>query len=167
MHVLLYRIIFALRQYSKSTEQEVSRWEHNYRALSARHRAILSHLPAKAAAARRAIQQNQLFIKAILLSFAGQLQEDDQSGGGGVPDGLVAGALAYADQLEAAGERCTPGDAEKVRKSPLPLTQCSIHLQLADLGCSNPFTGHLHSSTLTGLKTPSTLPGVRVSCNLQ
>eukprot|EP00878_Enallax_costatus_P029818 GHUV01032376.1.p1 GENE.GHUV01032376.1~~GHUV01032376.1.p1 ORF type:complete len:160 (+),score=42.07 GHUV01032376.1:493-972(+) len=110
------RILFALRQYANCTEQEITRWEHNYRALSARHRAILSHLPAKAAAARRAVQQNQLFIKAMLLNFAGQMDDDEDGipGGGSVPDDLALGALAYADHLEATGERCSPGDAEKV-----------------------------------------------------
>eukprot|EP00878_Enallax_costatus_P031497 GHUV01034445.1.p1 GENE.GHUV01034445.1~~GHUV01034445.1.p1 ORF type:complete len:306 (+),score=71.38 GHUV01034445.1:288-1205(+) len=113
----LGRILFALRQYANCTEQEITRWEHNYRALSARHRAILSHLPAKAAAARRAVQQNQLFIKAMLLNFAGQMDDDEDGipGGGSVPDDLALGALAYADHLEATGERCSPGDAEKVR----------------------------------------------------
>lgn len=57
----------------------------------------------------------------MLLNFAGQLH-DDGEGGGGVPDDLTAGALAYADHLEATGERCTPGDAEKVGWN-LPATQ--------------------------------------------
>lgn len=144
------RIVFAFRQYARCTENEIQRWEHNYRALSARHRTLLAHLPAKAAAARRAVAQNLLFIKALLLSFAGEDEDEEQQqqqqadgaegssnnssisqgadgsaaaeggddeavdGSSGVPGGLAAGALRYADQLEAEQQQCTPGDAEKV-----------------------------------------------------
>jgi hypothetical protein len=102
-------------------EQEIHRWEHNYAALSARHRALLHHLPAKAAAARRAVQQNQLFIKALLYNFAGI---DDDAGpaagtdadAGGLPDDLYSGAVRAADAMQAAGVQCPPGDAEKVRR---------------------------------------------------
>jgi hypothetical protein len=114
-------------------EHEIQRWEHNYAALSARHRAILHHLPAKAAAARRATQQNQLFIKAVLYNFAGEEASDPQPDagsdpacpaaaaearasqqGGGVPDDLYSGAVKAADAMQAAGQQCPPGDAEKV-----------------------------------------------------
>lgn len=108
-------------------EHEIQRWEHNYKQLSARHRALLHHLPAKAAAARRAAQQNQLFIKAMLYNFAG-VDDDaepdagagadgshDAQRGGGVPDDLYSGAVKAADAMQAAGQQCPPGDAEKVR----------------------------------------------------
>lgn len=118
-----------MRKYAACMEQEIQRWEHNYAALSARHRALLHHLPAKAAAARRAVKQNQLFIKALLYNFAGADDpEPDPAaaeglGGGGRadphsgvgPDDLNAGALRAADEMEAAGVQCPPGDAEKVR----------------------------------------------------
>jgi hypothetical protein len=105
-------------------EQEVHRWEHNYAALSARHRALLHHLPAKAAAARRAVQQNQLFIKALLYNFAG-IDDDAEPAAGagtdagyehgaGLPDDLYSGAIRAADAMQAAGTQCPPGDAEKV-----------------------------------------------------
>ncbi|KAF6266581.1 N2227-like protein-domain-containing protein [Scenedesmus sp. NREL 46B-D3] len=123
-------------------EREIQRWEHNYRALSARHRALLAHLPAKAAAARRAVQQNQMFIKALLMDFAGEGQEDEQQQGvteaagstaaaaagnsssiaeGGndraasMPGDLAAGALSFANGMAAQQQQCGPADAEKVR----------------------------------------------------
>jgi hypothetical protein len=120
------RIIFALRQYAHCTEQEVQRWEHNYSGLSARHRALLHHLPGKAAAARRAIQQNQLFIKAMLYNFAGvngpeagaaesgEQQEPEEQQDAGMPDDLYTGAVQAADAMQAAGAKCSPVDAEKV-----------------------------------------------------
>jgi hypothetical protein len=138
------RIIFAFRQYARCTEHEIQRWEHNYRALSARHRALLAHLPAKATAARRAVQQNQMFIKALLMEIAGtdegeQQQQQQQQGGaagassdaaaaagaagssgnaedggGGVPGDLAAGALRFANRMEAQQQQCGPADAEKV-----------------------------------------------------
>lgn len=39
---------------------------------------------------------------------------DGGDGSGGVPGDLYSAALAHAKQLEASGERCSPGDAEKV-----------------------------------------------------
>uniref|UniRef100_A0A383VDL8 carnosine N-methyltransferase n=1 Tax=Tetradesmus obliquus TaxID=3088 RepID=A0A383VDL8_TETOB len=138
----LGRIIFSFRKYTSCMEHEIRRWEHNYRALSARHRALLAHLPAKAAAARRAVQQNQMFIKALLMDFAGLDEEDEQQqqqqqggcvgagaaggssdeeggaaggGSGGVPGDLAAGALRFANQMEAEQQQCGPADAEKVR----------------------------------------------------
>jgi hypothetical protein len=122
-------------------EAEVQRWEHNYASLSARHRALLHHLPAKAAAARRAVQQNQLFIRALLYNFAGvdddsaaataagstaeagvaaepqqqQQQQQQQHDDGIMPDDLYSGAVKAADALQAAGQKCPPGDAEKVQ----------------------------------------------------
>lgn len=131
--LLTGRIIFSLRKYAQCMEHEIQRWEHNYAALSARHRALLRHLPAKAAAARRATQQNQLFIKAMLYNFAGEEASDPQPDagsdpaaaaaaaeagasqqGGGVPDDLYSGAVKAADAMQAAGQQCPPGDAEKV-----------------------------------------------------
>lgn len=120
------RIIFALRQYAHCLEQEVQRWEHNYAALSAHHRTLLHHLPGKAAAARRAMQQNQLFIKAMLYNFAGvngpepdaeagEQQEPEEQRGAGMPDDLYTGAVQAADAMQAAGAKCSPVDAEKVR----------------------------------------------------
>lgn len=108
------RIIFAFRQYMPCTDQEISRWEQNYRELSARHRTLLHHLPAKAAAARVAVQQNQMFFKALLMDFAEEGAADETDAGDGVPNNLSAGALKHADELEASQQRCPPGDAEKV-----------------------------------------------------
>jgi hypothetical protein len=108
------RIIFAFRQYMPCTDQEISRWEQNYRELSARHRTLLHHLPAKAAAARVAVQQNQMFFKALLMDFAEEGAADETGAGDGVPNNLSAGALKHADELEASQQRCPPGDAEKV-----------------------------------------------------
>lgn len=135
-HCSTCRIIFALRQYANCAEQEISRWQHNYGALSARHRAILAHIPAKAAAARHAVQQNQLFIKAMLLNFAGQLDDGDAGvlGGGIVPNDLAAGALAYADHLQASEEQCSPGDAEKVLITYLHVLIYSTYVLLSHWG---------------------------------
>jgi hypothetical protein len=117
-------------------EQEVQRWEHNYSALSARHRALLHHLPGKAAAARRAMQQNQLFIKAMLYNFAGvnghepggeaaeQQQELQEQQGAGMPDDLYTGAVQAADAMQEAGAQCSPVDAEKVRPQECVGVQC-------------------------------------------
>jgi hypothetical protein len=104
------RIIFAFRQYGNCTEREIQRWEHNYRALSARHRALLAHLPAKAAAARRAVQQNQMFIKALLMDFAGTDEDDEQQqqqqgGGAGAGGSEAAGVnAAGSSSNEEAGD---------------------------------------------------------------
>lgn len=122
-------------------EAEIQRWEHNYASLSARHRALLHHLPAKAAAARRAVQQNQLFIRALLYNFAGvdddvdtaaaagtaaggtaeagastKTQQHDYDDDGVMPDDLYSGAVKAADAMQAAEQQCPPGDAEKVRR---------------------------------------------------
>eukprot|EP00879_Flechtneria_rotunda_P030600 GHRR01033258.1.p1 GENE.GHRR01033258.1~~GHRR01033258.1.p1 ORF type:complete len:205 (+),score=56.10 GHRR01033258.1:394-1008(+) len=132
----LGKIIFAFRQYAQCTEMEICRWEQNYRALSARHRTILSHLPAKAAAARQAVQQNQLFVKALLMDFAEDAAEhqhdcdgyrqgcDGADGGAGVPDDLASGAIKVANVHEASGQHCAPGDAEKVSSSVYSNKRC-------------------------------------------
>lgn len=72
------------------------------------------------------MQQNQLFIKAMLYNFAGvngpeaggaeagEQQEPEEQRGAGMPDDLYTGAVQAADAMQAAGAKCSPVDAEKV-----------------------------------------------------
>ncbi|KAG2487879.1 hypothetical protein HYH03_013461 [Edaphochlamys debaryana] len=66
----LNRIILAFRDYPQSAEWEVARWQFNYTQLPPHHKALVPHLPAKLAAARRAAQTNAFFIKSLLQAFS-------------------------------------------------------------------------------------------------
>ncbi len=62
-HQHSHRIAAAMRQYQDHAEWEIQRWAYNYSVLPPSHKALLSHLPCKFAAAQQAAQTNTHFFK--------------------------------------------------------------------------------------------------------
>lgn len=128
-HVFCCRVVFAFRHYMQDAQDEVALWEHNFRQLSARHRALLHTQPAKYAAAKKAIHQNHLFITALLSSFDPDDNEDIAT-----PSHLSHAGTA-ADDVAQHMQRVPPGDVEKVtrladnwhRGSPPVMGNCLLH----------------------------------------
>jgi hypothetical protein len=122
LQTLCFRIIFAFQEYAREGDLDVARWEHNYRQLGDRHRALLHKQPLKIAAARRCIHQNSLFIKALLSAFDADNSED------GTPQRYL-GANAAAEDIRRKQGRCSVVDVDKVRTVCLKYTNpvASIH----------------------------------------
>lgn len=102
------RIVHAFRDYRRDAEEDVARWEHNYRRLPPHHQELLSAQPARFSRAREAIFTNQFLINSLLHAF------EPDSDTGPVPQHL-AGANAAGDEVAAKMGRASTGDLEKVR----------------------------------------------------
>lgn len=101
----LGKIVRAFKAYAEHAEWEVSRWERNYDRLPDRHKALLSHHPAKCERARQCIKSNDHFIRSMLTAFDSE-------------NGPVPSHLADANQAASCGgkkaEQVTPAEMDKV-----------------------------------------------------
>jgi carnosine N-methyltransferase len=100
----LGRVAHALLSYPAAAEAEICRWERAWARLPARHRALLSRLPAKAAAARAAARQNAAFLAAAV----------DAGAALGAPSPLDSARAAAAEWAAAHGGFVSPEDEAKV-----------------------------------------------------